>query len=405
MPTTVIHFAMTADALKIACGDIAGFENLIKDYSSYPDFYYSDRSCELEPYMYFTDGVQFHYLPDTPYNPLYRYWKMEQKNAFLSVPFVNENFRHAKAGFTFYLTNAVDKLRCNKHEEALKYLGCLLHMLEDSTFGLHAMEGPHGADAFVLDRISDYGFQPSALLALIEMPDNMVHPEYKPCSLGLNEAEAVMNLYSRYCRSVEDSRKCCFKYIQSFVADDLDECRTLVERMYGNAVKICADVIKTVFDIADGVDCRREKALCATEIEPYQFPFGGFGRYVFNPLLRDYAVDRNGKKMLLESAEKVFEYGFSFGSHYRGDLRWDIAPGTFKKFTAELTFHKEYPLDGKISFKLINNGAEIDNFILDRGNISQKISINSPAGEFGLSFESTPRTGIMILGEPLFEYC
>ena len=29
--------------------------------------------------MFFLDGVQFHYPPDTPYNALYRYWKHGKK--------------------------------------------------------------------------------------------------------------------------------------------------------------------------------------------------------------------------------------------------------------------------------------------------------------------------------------
>ena len=150
MPDSSVHRHITECALHLAPLE-GGNEGLVGEYCTYPDAYFSDPE-KLAPYMFFLDGVQFHYLPDTPYAPLYRYWDAAGC-VHRTVPFVNENFRHAKAGFTYYLEQILRCFRLGQPEEGKKYLGCLLHMLEDSTFGVHALEGPGGTDLFALDRM------------------------------------------------------------------------------------------------------------------------------------------------------------------------------------------------------------------------------------------------------------
>ena len=140
MPDSKVHSALTRAALALQTADTGDNEKLISEYSSWPDLYFSDRWKELEPYMFFLDGIQFHYPPDTPYNELYRYWDMDENSNFhRSRPAVNENFRHVTAGFRFYLDHILEHFARHEIEEGKKYLGCLIHMLQDSTFGLHAL--------------------------------------------------------------------------------------------------------------------------------------------------------------------------------------------------------------------------------------------------------------------------
>lgn len=405
MPDSKTHSFITAQALKLQNGKWGDCTNLINDYSSYPDYYFSDRWKELEKYIFFLDDIQFHYLPDTPYNELYRYWKMNENGGFLSKKFVNENFRHAEAGFTFYLSKTVENLQNNQSEEAKKYLGCLLHTLEDAAFGFHVLEGAGGADGFVLDRMIECKPSPSDILAKIKMDFSRPCPVYVPEILGNSIAEAVMMLYGKYCIINSNSRKIAFQYVMSKLgfAQQSDE-NFLLQKMHDNAVKICADVIKTAGHLADGKFLQRTENCRLQSLEPYQFPFGGFGSYRFRSFLRDHVILPDRTEIIPEINGTKFRSAITFGSHFKGDLLYKIAPGTFKKFTASTALFNPGNSTGKIEITWLNNSEIIRKITLSAENPIENIEINDPCGKFGLHFDSTPACGIIIIGNPQFEY-
>ncbi|MBO4630316.1 MAG: hypothetical protein J5858_00195, partial [Lentisphaeria bacterium] len=332
MPDNKTHSALTRAALQLQTTDTGDNTELIRDYCSWPDYYFSDRWKELEPYMFFLDGVQFHYPPDTPYSELYRYWKHDEKGFHRSRPFVNENFRHVTSGFAFYIERIIRNFRKNEMEEGKKYLGCLLHMLEDSTFGLHALEGAGGTDAFALDRMMDDSNQASAILAGLKYREDFPELHYIPRSLGNTPGEMVMKLYSAYCAASSDSRKCGFRFIMNTLENRPENNPEQETGMYANAVKLCADVIHTVFQLAGGEKNALPEPCRLNELEPYEFPLGGFGAYRFRSFIRNSALDRENNRIPLDLDCGRFEYGISFGSHYEGILRYWIAPNTFREF-------------------------------------------------------------------------
>ena len=401
MPDSRTHSALTRAALALQTAETGNNENLIKDYSSWPDFYFSDRGKELRPYIFFLDGIQFHYPPDTPYNDLYRYWDIGENDFHRSRPFINENFLHVTAGFRFYIENIVRNFRQNDLDEGKKYLGCLLHMLEDSCFGLHALEGAGGADAFVLDRLTDDPVQPSMIIAKIKYRDDFPKLEYVPHSLGNSPDEMVMRLYAAYCAASADSRKCGFRYILNTLENRAEQNPEQEYRMYANAVKLCADVIHTVFQLGRGMilpsgPCRLE------ELEPYQFPFGGFGGYRFRSIVRNCAYDRQNAPIPLELDCGRFEHGISFGSHHEGSLRYWIAPGVFREFSGKIGLHSAFPVNGTAELTLFNNGIPADSFTLDGSRRSMELKIPYPENDFGLSFRSSPACGVLVLADPQF---
>ena len=187
MPGSHIHQYLTQTALSLVPAETGDNTALVRDYCLYPDEYFS-RPESLSPYFFSTDGIQFHYLPDTPCNELYRYWEVgADGHLHRAKPYRNQNFLHAKNGFSFYLTKTVDLLRRGETEEGKKFLGCLLHMLEDSAFGIHSLEGPGGFDLFALDRLTDSPVPPTGILKQLTctgLPAPIISPVFS--------AEALM---------------------------------------------------------------------------------------------------------------------------------------------------------------------------------------------------------------------
>lgn len=403
MPDSRTHSALTRAALALQTAETGNNENLIRDYSSWPDFYFSDRGKELRPYIFFLDGIQFHYPPDTPYNELYRYWDMDERGRFRkSRAFVNENFRHVTAGFAFYIGHILECFRKNETEEGKKYLGCLLHMLEDSCFGLHALEGAGGADAFFLDRLTDGPVQPSAIMARLKYRDDFPKLDYSPRPLGNSPEEMVMKLYAAYCAASADSRKCCFRYILNTLENRPEHNREPENRMYANTVKLCADVIHTVSRLGRG-ETRPAEPCRLEELEPYEFPFGGFGGYRFRSFVRNCAFDRENNAVPLELDCGKFEHGLSFGTHADGRLRYFIAPGIYRKFTCRIGLHPISPAGGNAEITWFNAGKAVRTDILDPAVRSLEIGIPEPGKEFGLSFRSDPSCGILVLADPVLQ--
>ena len=58
----------------------------------------------------------------------------------------------------------------------MKYLGVLLHVLQDACFGIHALEGPGGSDLFFFDRLRIGDFSPAEVLARLDCSDGSSGP-------------------------------------------------------------------------------------------------------------------------------------------------------------------------------------------------------------------------------------
>lgn len=404
MPDSATHCRLTESALALIpfeTGDNAG---LIRDYCNYPDLYLSEPE-KLAPYTFFRDGIQFHYLPDTPCNELYRYWSADPEHGIhRSRPFINENFLHACAGFGHYISETVRRFRHGDREEGKKYLGVLLHVLEDSAFGLHALEGPGGTDVFALNRLMESPLLPLEFLTEILCPD-LEPPPYVARSLGNSVDEAVMRLYAAYCRAAGDSRKCCFSFVMNCLRNQREGNPPLIRRMFDNAVCLCADVIATVYLLAAGTETPPRSCLLS-DLEPYRFPVGGFGAYRFRFWETDRAYGSDGAALPLklegEHGECVFSHGLSFGTHYHGDLCYRIASGVFRSFACTVGLHPASPAQGWISLDIINRGAVAESFQIGPERRSRAVCVNAPSGDFGFRFRSLPGNGIVVVGDPVF---
>jgi hypothetical protein len=374
---------------------------LVQDFCLYPDSYYdAKRRAEIAPYIPKTDGITFHYPPHTPYEEAYRYWDIDgQGRLFRPRPFVNANFTHVMAGLRLLFTRAVECLRAGEAQEGRKHLGTLLHTMQDSVFGLHALEGPGGADAFVLDRMTDpadFPLRPSTLAADISADECRPFP-YRPHSLGRTPDEASMRLYAEYAARVAKSRKWVFSYILKANQGDREECRRLNQKLFENAVEISADVIHTTFAIARGRDAT-PPSRPLTDMEPHHFPFGGFRPYRYAAFERDCAIDENDRRIpirltLPDGHSEEFPRGISFGSHAEGELLFWIAPGSFDDCRMLVGFHSDLHF-GTAALQIINDGKVVEETMLDG---TAYVATISPCRLFGLRFRSSPTAGCLCL--------
>ncbi|MBE6357616.1 MAG: hypothetical protein E7057_00025 [Lentisphaerae bacterium] len=393
MPNAATHSVITRAALDLQPFPVKENTALIADYCNYPD------RAECCDYDLITDGVSFHYLPDVSLNELYRYWLRENGRLKHRVPFVNEHFEHCYNGFTHYISRTVEYFRRKENEEARKYLGWLLHVLEDGVFGLHALEGFLGSDPFILDRLT--GNNVSDILAAIALKEALPIPEYTPRLLGCSIAESVMLLYAGFCRYSADSRQCCYRYAVDKLAGKDAEAELEVKKMFENAVKLCADVIFTVFMLAENSELSGREYLKLTELEPYEFPFGGCNGYRYRRYSIDCALDNDHVPIPLKIGSRVYADGIAFAAHHEGALRYRMGQGVFRHFSCAIGLHPDLSMEKDVILDIINDGKIIDKIVLNKEHSEEGLFITDPVNDFGIAFHCSPTSGeVVVIGEP-----
>ena len=365
MPGKIIHNTITAQAL--ASCKITGASALAQDYCCYPDFYFEENREEAVPYMFFYGGIQFHYPPHTPVEEFYRYWDNKDGRNYLLSTRANDNIRHVEAGFRYYLNKTVALLKENNRNEAWKYLGCLLHFLEDSTFGLHALEGADGTDIFVLDRLS--GKNVTKELCKTELPPECFSQTVEPEIISDDIEETVALLYARYVRDTAASRQTLFDQAAALLFGvskrDFNENTRM---MFSTALSLAADVIATVIAIAENTAryTAERKLGC---FSPFHYPIGGSGGF--------------GLRKFEEKGDVI-----SFGTNSSAKLLYNIPGGIYSRFSAGV-----YGDDiRQVTLYLINNGTVVQTIELEK-NCEIQVEIDSPCGTVGFEISSTESSG------------
>ena len=375
MPDDYLHQCLTRQAL-VSAG-ITDAAELFRSYCVYPDYFFGDRHAEVAPYMFFCDGIQFHYPPHTPVEEFYRYWNRDEKGSYLVHTRENGNLRHAEAGFSYYIEKTVSLLKEGSREEAWKYLGCLLHFLEDSTFGIHTLEGPDGTDIFVLDRLS--GREITKDLCRIPFSEELASLTVEPQVFADNVNEAIPLLYTRYVERTCSSREALF----DMAANLLYGCsrRSLQENekiMFLNALALAADTVATVAAIADGTApvCRERRL---NEFSPFRYPIGGGGGFA----LRRY-----------DEQENIF----TFGVNSEAELLFHIPHGEYRRFSARIRLEDA----SAVTLQVINDGTCVKELRFS-GNPEEQLLMDDPGGVFGFKLYSEDRCGRICICGGTFE--
>ena len=182
-----------------------------------------------------------------------------------------------------------------------------------------------------------------------------------------------------------------------------------VLQMYRNVVTLCADVLHSIFALRLGsVAIPRDYWL--TEIEPFEFPFGGSASmaFRFRSCGWNTSYDQDGKSVPLmlniHGKDTVFQHGLSFGIHYENSLLFQLPKGMFRTFSAVIGLA---PADGEkntVTLELVNNGSVCERFTLSHdGNLSQRVELPFPCGIFGFREFSEKPSGILTIAEGLLK--
>ncbi len=427
MPDRIQHAYLTRCSLDLQPGRFqlpAGDRDaLIDEYCMFPDQFFTtdpEQYAAILPYMFIDQGIQFHYPPNIPLAELYRYWlPSPEKGCFVkSQPFRNLNFIHVKKGFEFYLERIVCNFREGAWDEGVKYAGCLLHMLEDSCFGAHALEGPFGSDLFILERLfdpleEDWQNTPLAILAALDC--SAIEPgKNAPRLLGQSIPEIVMHLYAAYVETVNRSRRLCFHIVENVRQSKEQQNAGLIRQMSHNTVRLCADTLFSAWSVAtnslDQTDNLREISL--TRLEPHVFPLGGAGGYRFLSYLKDFAVNTHMQKIPLQlrfdNAILTYDSGLSWGSHYEAELLYWLPENIFAVFECALGLHPDSTNpSAKVTIQVINGGKTVEELHFEEQNPARNLKIFRPHGDFGFKISYPPGTPqqnlILVAGNPVLK--
>ena len=315
------------------------------------------------------------------------------------------------------MNNMVKRFREAKYKEGAKFAGCLLHMLEDSSFGAHSLEGPYGTDIFVLERLfeeqGDLSKSPLCILTALDCSAVETF-EYTPKLLGESVPEIVMRLYAAYVKTVSSSRRSCFKIVQNTYDGNEEKNPMLIQEIFSNTVKMCADMLFSVWAVANyrfenSVDTEQ---IYLTELEPFEFPLGASGGYRFLSCLKNIAVNSKMRKipLRLKQDDKIvsFDKGLSLGSHYEESLFYWIPEEVYSTFGACIGLHPEcLNQHSGVKVHVINNGETVQEFNFNEENSSAEIKIKNPQGKFGFKISyirgCPHQANIIVIGNPVLQ--
>lgn len=348
----------------------------------FPDIYFDLEGGgyqKARPYTFLIDGIQFHYIPNTPIEPRYKYWKVVTNRHGRPLKLVriterkNLTWEHIKQGFNFYLSRIIDNLRKGDIKKFAGFLGTFLHVLQDGTTYLHSLEGIDGTDIFLLDRLIDppegnLNLLPSFLLCETDAKKICVS---SPVLLGTSVGEVTFLLYSRFYQVQSASRKKLLPLLQSIFEGDTEKTENLRSQMISDCVQICADVIHTIFCIAFEKYSRNQvcalKRIYLSDLKPILEPAGLSLPYRFITMVKNYAVDENRnlrplKLMLEKNGDRkihTFRKGLGTGCHYEYTLAYDIPANVYKTFSTAVGLHAELGKGGDIKVTILLGGKKM----------------------------------------------
>ncbi|HRU04455.1 MAG TPA: hypothetical protein P5137_01615, partial [Candidatus Brocadiia bacterium] len=318
-------------------------------------------------------AIQFHYIPNTDIESEYKYWAVTDDPATGrlrlkrgAVP-PNMNWRHASAGYEYYFRRAADSLRAGETDDAAGFLGTLLHFIEDSTFGLHAVEGTDGVDIFVLDRFieppgGDLALRPSSVIDCKLLPFDI--QGYQPRLLGLKPAEAAFHLYTACAEVVAAARKKLIPIVFHVYEKNEAAANALRLAMLQDSARLCADVVFTCCAMAGAGwtadQAARLQQVYLSDMKPVREPRGLSMPYRFITMLRDAALDADRRavplRLKIDGQETAFAKGLGTGSHYDYTLAWEIPAGVYDRFRCAVGAHSTLSPDGDFTASLTMNG-------------------------------------------------
>ena len=335
----------------------------ISDYCQYGDLYWDvDRHDEVAPYVLLVDGVPFHY---TPANELdYDHWRMVRQDDRWTIAHTHEkpnrHWAFVKQGLAYYLDKAPRALADGRLAEAGKWLGVLVHYVEDAGHRLHALEGADGLDVFALDRlIAPPAETPlrTPTIALEEMNNTSgdIRP-YAPRLLGTSVGEVAFRLYSVCYEVTRRNRLRHLPVVQAVYADDRARATQLLREMDEEVARVVCDCIHTVTCMGKATFATEQRdALRVVRLEdqyPLNRPCIAGGPYRFTPMVRDACLDADRIPVPLavrssNGTTKTFEHGWGSGTYFEMVLAYELPPYVYETLAMTIGLHEPLGRQGR----------------------------------------------------------
>jgi len=336
----------------------------INDYCSYPDSYWEpDRYHEIQPYILLIDGLPFHYSPPNQID--YNNWTMDTSGdqpALRRLPEKpNRNWSFVSRGLNHYLEKSLLSVALDQMTEAGKWLGVLVHFIEDSGHVIHALEGPDGADAFILDRLceppsDDPHRTASSILTELQNKAGDISG-YRPRLLGTSIPEITFRLYAAIHHLAQQSRFKHLPIVRALSADDRASAVALLQRMDEDNARLVSDLLYTVLSVAkERILPRDLAALSVTyldELCPVARPWVVSAPYRFTPFVTNACLgpDREPHPLRLvmpDASVREFRRGWGSGSHVETVLSYDIPRRVFDSFHMTIGLHEPLGRKGRV---------------------------------------------------------
>jgi hypothetical protein len=340
---------------------------IIEEYCLIPDFYLSRP--DLAGYAILDDyQVKF-----TEYD-----YRIQQeffiRNGHYHLPCDQKmNFRI----YEFFLERIVSSLKAKKIEDAAKFAGVLLHVIEDFSAPSHSVTGDNQFYLFMQFLPPPEKFKYARLHGPIESGNISAKiPDYRPKLLGASPSEAAFHLHRLMNQNIIQARGKVIPIIQAIYREDAPAADAENSVMAARAAQVAADVLDSAFQIAYGRSDASELAALrefdisglipmeATDLawrqpqscRPVGYPTSNI---ILNrerqPLPLKLFTDRSGQRI-----ETTFATGIAAGTRQSltGEpciLSYIVPENVYDRFEAVAGLQSGMAVDGAVVFQVKGN--------------------------------------------------
>lgn len=411
MPNEKIHSYLTRKSIeslpeeqsRLWAGVI---DELCSEYCMFPDLYYQNPD-NIAPYLCFTDGIPFHYLPSEKVE--YNNWEVvcdDGGTRLLALPFSeNPHHRHCRAAFEFYFHHIAAALGDGRMKDAAKFAGAVGHALQDNSTPPHAVEGMDGSDIMVFNRYvrapaDDPCLTPKEMFSRLAPAPFPNLPE-KRTIFGRSVAEAAFILYSHFCSIMAESRFDLLPLLQAGYARDEQTWNRLLSGIFARTVALYADFLATCHALANpAVSGEYAGNLLLSDLRPRLYT-----RYLSPPyrslsIVKNASVTPDGKLAPLElelspGKHERYVHGLGMGAHADFLIEHEIPPGVYACVQGAVGLHSRLGRQGRVKLRWELNDHVVWERDFSVEHMAERFKVDLTKGGI-LRFHGSSETGLAL---------
>ncbi len=307
-----------------------------------------------------------------------------------------------------YVNKTVESFRAGRVDEGARWLGCLLHFLQDCGSPSHSFPGDNQLSMWQDLIPVPPAFRDRGLHSFVENGEARVSLGSRPpVLLGTGTEETTFNLVERLNELVRNARGQLLPILQGVFRNDQAAITAGRVRAAEFDAAVVADAMYTILSIAVGktdataaaaLNTRHVESLTPLEVvnQSYYPQFSYFSDPYFGYPVQNgiMAGGETRRKLALRVSEngsaerREFEHGIGAGTHTR--LTWSLPAKVYDRFEALTGLHADLGGEGKVTIRVFVDGqAAWYSGEMSGGDAAQRISVPVwGAREVSLSLES-----------------